>query len=482
MVIADAKTENVTTPVLHQDAGTSTDTDPKMNSTNHNQEAVAPVEKASPTTEIDVEAIPSEPSFPNDTVTTMPKTPTASSTMKVGNPIVATTPTVDIVDEIVDDTTINSNMNNQSSSGSNTNNGNQKIVKKKAPLIIERHTWLQEQESIRKRQSISEDELQKLKEQNASGPSWPSSPSKQQQQQEEEQHSSRPPTEQDDVPPGGSLKVAGVDKELPPPPPPPTTTTTTTTDSEKNTASHSTMMNRQQASPSLSPPPRNRNRNDNRLDHRDVVPPTDIILEGCESMRSIDSLDRVDRNTLGEARKHQAGFHATESSENDTVSEGDHGSANNNNSNNQTRQPLATLQVADSTFLGSAHTGPSLDSSDIAEFVASIQRDHPTATHIPYAWSLLPPTPSSSTTINSNTKNIGNDHDHDKENKRTNNDNKNNESSSTFNAANGIATTIHGKMTGYDEDGEPPSSTGPFLLEQVQASWHEKDGVWLYPE
>lgn len=324
-----------------------------------------------------------------------------------------------------------------------TDSATKKIAK--SPLIVERHNWLQEQETIRKRQSISEADLQKLKEQNTALQLQSPSPSHQLQDVPQEVPKSTEDIDQFDL----ASKFSGVSPLSSPQRP---------TKSNHGAAG---------ASATLSPP-KNRVKADSIDVHTAVLGNDDTtagakmlandelvwLSDGGGSMVSIDSLDMVDREYLGDARKQHAN--------DQPISDSDLTQTHKNSSNHPstTEGALATLQVADSTFLGFAQTGIS-NSSELLEFVSSIKRNHPTAAHIPYAFSLP---------LSKNKESENND------------GNNNDGSSSTFDAANGIGSSIDGKAAGFDEDGEPENSAGPFLLEKVQASRHEKDGVWLFPE
>ena len=412
---ATAKVETTVAPVLNQAAGADTQSEDRAG-TIAQEEAPQPEAAATEETENDAE----QPQNLNEPT---PNTPTKKSS---GAKEVTATPV----------------------SIHATTAGSGSAAKKiaKSPLILERHNWLQEQETIRKRQSISEADLQKLKEQNTAL----QSPLPSQQLRDVPQEVSGGPKSTEDIDEFDlASKFSGVSPLNSPQRP-----TKNNNGAAGSNATHSL--------------PKNRDKADSIDVHTAVLGKKDTVAgsrtlpndepvwlaDGGGSMVSIDSLDMVDREYLGDARKNAL-------PNDQPLSDSDMTLPHKNSSSNipSSEGTLATLQVADSTFLGFAQTGIS-NSSELIEFVSSIKREHPNATHTPYAWSLPP------------SKNNGSEND----------GNNNSESNSTFDAANGIGSTLHGQATGFDEDGEPEYSAGPFLLEQVQASRHEKDGVWLYPE
>jgi len=203
----------------------------------------------------------------------------------------------------------------------------------------------------------------------------------------------------------------------------------------------------------------------------------------------MDSLDVVNRKSLGNARRHSntpihpaltrynSSSNYSASNHQDTsanfASSDDEGGPNkdnacnshihisdkNNNSSSLLSTPLAKLEVADSQFLGFARSGV-MSLTEITEFIKLIKAEHPHATHIPYAWMI--PEPVASVTAEE-TKIVRHDH------------------------ADEIKSPLHhppahDSSSGWDEDGEPEGSTAPFLLEQVKNSRHERDGAWLFPE
>jgi alkylated DNA repair dioxygenase AlkB/putative IMPACT (imprinted ancient) family translation regulator len=178
---------------------------------------------------------------------------------------------------------------------------------------------------------------------------------------------------------------------------------------------------------------------------------------------SVDSLDAVDRQYWGHARRNSlqpnnaalfqlAGHHGA-SSPDDTTGKDDFP-----NNDSGLIQPLANLQVADSVFWGFAISGIS-EPSQVSEFVQQIKQLHPHASHIPYAWNIPPPVEQHETTSSSHPSSMMDDESSDR-----------------------TPTQGGASPSGYDEDGEPVGSTGPFLLEQVRESRHETEGAWLFPE
>lgn len=151
---------------------------------------------------------------------------------------------------------------------------------------------------------------------------------------------------------------------------------------------------------------------------------------------SLDSLDRGNREHWGNARRHKhfgvhlerSGSEATMQVDNTTSNAS--GAVDSSQSPQSTkRQPLAKIQVADSLFLGYARCGIS-HQSQVMDFVSQLRLEHPRAAHVPFAFFI----PAAS-------------------------------------------------KDGYEEDGEPPLSTGPFLLNELKDSLeHQGEGVWLFPE
>ena len=190
---------------------------------------------------------------------------------------------------------------------------------------------------------------------------------------------------------------------------------------------------------------------------------------------SVDSsLDQVDREYLGDARRHThdheiaAAAAAAAAAERSTTTTSTsstqpmntctcnaNANANTNTSKNTATTPLAYLQVADSQFLGYAACHLK-NYAQVLWFVSKIQQEHPEATHIPYAWYH----------IDDNIDDNGDDDD--------DGDNSNN---------NTPATLYNPEKEGFQEDGEPEGSTGPILLQTIRESMaQEAKSIWLFPE
>ncbi|CAB9524534.1 isochorismatase family [Seminavis robusta] len=282
------------------------------------------------------------------------------------------------------------------------------VKNKVAPLIHSRHEWLEEEVEIRRRQSIDEEEILRLK------------------GEKQQRNSSR------------QLLQTSSSKE--------------SNNSDYSSSSTTDPTTRDMASQYYEP-------GDHSLtpsqadEFRRIIPRLSThSMDGLDI--SLDSLDAVNREDLGNARRHTITkrpsdllrFSSDSTLERDNTPEGRLRS---------NLVPLAYSQVADSVFWGFATTGIT-EPSQVSDFVHRIRQLHPTATHIPYAWN-LPPL------------------------QQHDNDNDNNDAVMQ-DESDRTPPQYGSSRSGYNEDGEPEGSTGPLLLEQVQESKHETDGIWLFPE
>ena len=346
-----------------------------------------------------------------------------------------------------------------------------------APLVSQRHEWLQEQQQLRKRQSISEEDLVKLKQDKSLS-----------------------------LPNQWKTCAANTDGITP------AIASVSISENQKH-VNNNTSFNGHKSSTTTRTNSSDEDDNDNTTEENDSTSHNDRMIHNL-SLVSVESLDKVERSYLGDARRHEYDYDHQEHDATKQQYPEDHHSnhANNNNNNNnnnndannqndgrqqhqqpylerhnsdatqphrnttttstttssnsshqnqqqqqhyhhQSLVPMATLKVADSTFLGFAttFTSKSTETNILQrdEWITHLRKHYPDATHIPYAWVCSSSLSMASATITA-------------------------------------ATTLPSDDAsyGWEDDGEPvQSTTGRTLLQQLQHSRQEMAKVsWLYPE